>query len=71
MFAPFILIKVESSFLYQLKGLRVRVQCRQIQVLTPILRVSAKNVLCLTVQVHIVVAGSGRSVQTESDGLLE
>ena len=65
--------------------LRVRVQCRQsrvptpiprvgasrrtaysedIQVTTPIPRVGAKNVLCLTVQVRIMGAGSGGSVQT-------
>jgi hypothetical protein len=60
----FVLFKVESSFLYQLKGLRGHIQCRQIQVLTLILRVGAKNVLCLTVRVHIVVAGSGGLVQT-------
>jgi hypothetical protein len=33
--------------------------------------VGVKSVLCLTVQVRIVVAGSGGSVQTESDGLPE
>jgi len=49
---------------HSVSGVRVRVQCRQIQVPTPIPRVGAKNVLCLTVQVRIVVAGSGGSVQT-------
>jgi hypothetical protein len=39
-------------------------QCRLIEVPTAIPRVGAKNVLCLTVQVRVVVAGSGGSVQT-------
>ena len=34
------------------------------QVPTPIPTVGAKNVLCLTVLVRIVVAGAGGSVQT-------
>jgi len=49
---------------HSVSSVRVHVQCRQIQVPTPIPRVGAKNFLCFTVQVLIVVAGSGGSVQT-------
>jgi hypothetical protein len=54
--------------------LRVGVKCRQIRFRLRFRQsapFSAKNVLCLTVRVRIVVAGAGRSVQTESDGLPE
>ena len=57
----------QNSWVRHWSRLRVRVQCRQIHVPTQIPRVGAKNVLCLTVQMRIVVAGFGGSVLTVRD----
>ena len=49
---------------------RVRVQCRQIQFQMQIPRVGTKNVLCLSVQVRIVVAGSLSQTVCRNDFLI-
>ena len=50
--------------------LRVRVQCRQIQFQMQILRVGTKNVLCLSVQLRIVAAGSLSQTVCRNDFLI-
>ena len=51
-------------------SLRVRVQCRQIQFQMQIPRVGTKNVLCLSVQVRIVAAGSLSQTVCRNDFLI-
>ena len=53
-----------------LQGVRVRVQCRQIQFQMQIPRVGTKNVLCLSVQVRIVAAGSLSQTVCRNDFLI-
>jgi hypothetical protein len=52
------------------RHLGVRVQCRQIQFQMQIPRVGTKNVLCLSVQVHIVAAGSLSQTVCRNDFLI-
>ena len=56
--------------LYSTSNLRVRVQCRQIQFQMQIPRVGTKNVICLSVQVRIVVAGSLSQTVCRNDFLI-
>ena len=49
---------------------RVRVQCRQIQFQMQIPRVGTKNVLCLSVQVRIVAAGTLSQTVCRNDFLI-
>ena len=51
-------------------SVRVRVQCRQIQFQMQIPRVGTKNVLCLSVQVRLVVAGSLSQTICRNDFLI-
>ena len=53
-----------------LKPLGVRVQCGQIQFQMQIPRVGTKNVLCLSVQVRIVAAGSLSQTVCRNDFLI-